>query len=278
MKEYTSFTNAFFNPLHIFIAFIYTFLFFLGLINLAIFSLRKLQNKPLTDLNYPKKELPLNPEESTKLIFLLILLVLLTYIMPSLLWLAAGIKALYAVLTANLFLQITSILVLLFSLKISFFGFSIKKKEVNFVFQAYAALLPLVFAGLALNLFFLERLGIKPSPSPVEIIAPLIETRFAFFLFAFQTILVGPLAEEFVFRGLFYKLLRKKYSFLFSTTILSLFFSLLHRSPAGFISLFVLSAGMCYVYEKTQKISTPFLLHSLHNLIIFLFFAATKSV
>ncbi len=272
MKEYTPLTGLPLNPLFIFTISIYTFIFFTGLVNLVIFLIRKIQGKSILTIQRPIQKIPLDKEKSVKLICWLFSLLFLTYLLPGLFLAISQIKPIYLILGANLLLQIGSIFVVLKYVNFSFFNLSATKNEFNSVLTIYTAIVPIIIISLLINLFLLEFFGIKPTPSPIEEIASLIDTRFALFLFSFQAVLVAPLAEEFIFRGVFYKLLRKRYSFFLAALALSLFFALLHRSPAGTLSLFVISFAICYVYEKTQKLSAAFILHALHNLITLLFF------
>lgn len=276
MKEPICLTPLALNPIFIFIAFVYTSIFLAGLVNLGLFSIRKLRGLPLFSPARPEKKFPLDKENSLKLILLIILLALLTYILPVLFSAFDSIKPIYLILGSNLLLQLGSIFLILKYIDISFFDLSTSKKELDFVLRVYSAAVPVIIALLLTTLFFIEVLGIELKTSPLEQIIPLIDTKTVLFVFIFQAVLIVPLAEEFVFRGLFYKLLRKKYSFLLSAVSLSLFFSLLHRTPAGFLSLFGLSFVICYVYEKTQKLSAAFILHALHNLITLLFFLGTR--
>lgn len=264
------------NPIFLFITFLYALMFLIGLINLGIFFTRKISSKAMVALNYPKKKFPLNQENSAKLIFLISFLILLTYLLPSFFFYFSNIPHIHVILISNLLLQIGSVYIVLNYINPKFFGLTLRKNDINFTLKTYTALIPVLAASMIINLFLLKIFGVEPSPSPVIKLVPLINTKFSLALFIFQTIIVAPFAEELIFRGVFYKLLRKKYSFLIAATGLSLFFALLHRSPAGVIGLFVISFFLCYVYEKTQKISVAFLFHALHNAITLFFFLGTK--
>ncbi len=264
------------SPLFIFTTLIYTLIFFSGLVNLGIFFVRKITGRPAVSLNYPKKKFPLGQENTAKLIFLITFLLLLTYFLPNLFLYFSDIAPIYIILGTNLLLQLGAIFITFKQIRPSYFGLSIRKKDLKLIFQTYTAVIPIVVIAILINLFLLKIFAIKTGPSPIIKLVPLIQTKTSFFLFISQTVIFAPLAEEIVFRGIFYKLLREKYSFIISTIGLSLFFALLHRSPAGIIGLFVISFALCYVYEKTQKISAVFIFHMFHNLITLLFFLGTQ--
>ncbi|MCF7878808.1 MAG: CPBP family intramembrane metalloprotease [Candidatus Omnitrophica bacterium] len=264
------------NPILIFASLLYAFIFFAGLINLGLFFIRKIKGYPITTLKYPKKELPLNQDNSAELIFSISFLTLLTYLLPGPLLSFSGLNPIYIILGANYLFQIGTILIIFNYLKPNFFDFRLKKKELGFLLETYTALTPILVASIFINLFLLKSLGIEPPPSPLIKLIPLINTKTALFLFASQVIFIAPFAEELIFRGIFYKLLRKKYSFFISAAVISLFFAFLHRSPSGIIGLFAISFTLCYVYETTQKIGTAFVFHALHNAVTLLFFLGTK--
>ncbi|MCF7887506.1 MAG: CPBP family intramembrane metalloprotease [Candidatus Omnitrophica bacterium] len=264
------------NPIFIFITLFYAFMFFAGLINLGIFFFRKIKSRSISQLNYPKKKLPLNQENTAELIFLVSFLMLFTYFLPNLFLSFSKLSPLLIILATNLILQIGTIFIIFNYIKPNFFDLSLKKKELNFVIKIYTAIIPLTALAIFINLFLIKALGIEPGSSPVMRLIPLINTKISLFLFITQTIIIAPFAEELIFRGVFYKLLRKKYNFMISAASLSLFFAFLHRSPTGVLGLFIISFSLCYIYEKTQKISAAFLFHALHNTITLLFFLAAK--
>ncbi|MFO8052401.1 MAG: hypothetical protein R6U54_00360 [Candidatus Omnitrophota bacterium] len=127
------------NPIFIFISFFYTFLFFAGLINLGISFIRKIKGYPISHLNPPKKKLPLTQESTAELIFLISLLILLTFFLPNFFLLFNNLKLIYIILVTNLILQLGTIFIIFSYIKPNFFGLGLRKKELNFVFKIYTA-------------------------------------------------------------------------------------------------------------------------------------------
>ena len=84
-------------------------------------------------------------------------------------------------------------------------------------------------------------------------------------MLVFEIVFIAPLSEEFFFRGVVYKFLRGKYRFFLSALITSVVFAALHGSLYGFVIIFIISFALCYLYERTGTIFSPFLFHSLHN-------------
>lgn len=120
-----------------------------------------------------------------------------------------------------------------------------------------------------------------------------IGVRFGFWAFAphesgasqssvyiLSAILIGPIVEEFIFRGVFLNGLLKRYSAWFSIISISLFFGLLHFDYSmvqlqqdisiqvvNFIQGFILGIILGFVFWKTGSITPSILLHFLANLI-----------
>lgn len=70
-----------------------------------------------------------------------------------------------------------------------------------------------------------------------------------------------PFAEELIFRGLIFRFLRQKKSFIFSAIISSLIFSLIHFNLASIPLTFLLGLTTAYIFEKKKSIFYPFLVH-----------------
>lgn len=91
----------------------------------------------------------------------------------------------------------------------------------------------------------------------------------------FMVICVAPVAEEFFFRGFFYRALRSRYSVLAAALIDGLLFGIIHYDFSGADALLilpplaVLGFMFCLVYEKTGSIYPVIALHALNNAIAF---------
>jgi CAAX protease family protein len=85
-------------------------------------------------------------------------------------------------------------------------------------------------------------------------------------LFLLVTLLLGPIAEEVIYRGIFYSPYRKKYGVTKAVLITSLFFCMVHNAFGPFLFSVLLTA----LYEKTESIIPPMIAHSIHNLLVVL--------
>jgi CAAX protease family protein len=91
----------------------------------------------------------------------------------------------------------------------------------------------------------------------------------------FMVICVAPVAEEFFFRGFFYRALRSRYSVLVAAAIDGLLFGVIHYDFSGADALLIvpplaaLGFTFCLVYERTGSIYPTIALHALNNAIAF---------
>jgi uncharacterized protein len=91
----------------------------------------------------------------------------------------------------------------------------------------------------------------------------------------FMVICVAPVAEEFFFRGFFYRALRSRWSVLGAALIDGLLFGVIHYDFSGADALLilpplgVLGFIFCLVYERTGSIYPVIAMHAFNNAIAF---------
>jgi membrane protease YdiL (CAAX protease family) len=91
----------------------------------------------------------------------------------------------------------------------------------------------------------------------------------------FMVICLAPFAEEFFFRGFFYRALRSRWSVLGAAAIDGLLFGVIHYDFSGADALLilpplgVLGFIFCLVYERTGSIYPTIAMHALNNAIAF---------
>jgi membrane protease YdiL (CAAX protease family) len=97
-------------------------------------------------------------------------------------------------------------------------------------------------------------------------------------LFGLSVIVIAPVVEEMLFRGLLYPTL-KELGFprlaLWGTAVL---FALLHWNGPGFLSFVFLGAVLAYVYEATDNLLASILTHSVFNTVNFLYMLNENAV
>ncbi|MDO5847998.1 MAG: type II CAAX endopeptidase family protein [Methanobrevibacter sp.] len=83
---------------------------------------------------------------------------------------------------------------------------------------------------------------------------------------AISTIIIAPVSEELVFRGVIFNRLNKRINVILAILISSILFGLCH-DYGGMFSAFIFGICMCILYIKTDNIFVPMGAHFLNNLI-----------
>jgi uncharacterized protein len=113
--------------------------------------------------------------------------------------------------------------------------------------------------------FLLDKLGHHQEPQrAVEmlLVAPSGWARGYFVLFA---VVIAPVAEEFIFRGMLFPFVKQLGRPKLAWFGVSFLFALIHLDKAIFLPLFVLALVLTWLYEKTDCLLAPILVHSLFN-------------
>ena len=92
-------------------------------------------------------------------------------------------------------------------------------------------------------------------------------TPIAFILDAIGTIILAPLVEELVFRGVLLNRLKVRIGVIPAILISSFLFGMGHEF-GGMISAFLFGICMCILYLKTDNILIPISVHFLNNLVV----------
>jgi len=264
-----------------FVFFITLFIFLLlaGVVHLILYAIKLFRKKTSLQSQTTQTSFPLNQETTGKLVFLITALVFFTYLIEaSVAVLRLNINRLELALTLNLALELGIISIICYFLSRRFLGFAITKNDFTYLVKVYITALPVITGLLLFNTFLAEKGGIKITQNPaIEIFLTSKNTKMIT-LITLQVILFGPVAEELFFRAVIYKCARRRYGFRLAAIISSIVFSLLHRTPQDILPLTFLSITLCYVYEKTQRISIPIALHIIHNIFTLTFLFALKTL
>ena len=81
-------------------------------------------------------------------------------------------------------------------------------------------------------------------------------------------VLIAPIIEELLFRGLLYGYLRRRVRPVLAMIAVGVLFGAVHNSPVSLLPLSLLGIVMCYLYEKTGLLTVPILAHLLFNLVM----------
>jgi len=79
-------------------------------------------------------------------------------------------------------------------------------------------------------------------------------------------LLVAPLAEEMLFRGLIYRLLRKRVRTAVAVPAVGVLFGVFHAPVSVVLPMCLFGGLLCYLYEKTGRLVVPIAIHFLFNL------------
>ncbi len=127
------------------------------------------------------------------------------------------------------------------------------------------AAFPVMLGLKAISELVMEKIGWAASDQlAVEMFSQAKSAGLKIYLGVF-TVVLAPVAEEFIFRGLIFSGLKKigwpKCAWLGS----SLLFAFVHGSLPIFLPLFVFALALTWLYEKTEGLLAPILTHSLFN-------------
>ncbi len=136
-----------------------------------------------------------------------------------------------------------------------------------------AAMLLILAAAYGGMVFFVDK---RALVSDVQPIVQMLNTR-TWWLMLFVTAIGAPLAEEFLFRGFLFGVLRRSAAgFAGTALITALIWSTLHASYSfyGMAAIFLIGLYLAWVRERTGSLITPLVCHAVYNGLIVLVLAS----
>jgi len=125
--------------------------------------------------------------------------------------------------------------------------------------------LPVVLGLEQLSAGALQKIGWPPEDQrAVEIFAHAKSWWMRGYFVIFSMVL-APVAEEFVFRGALFPFLKQLGWPKLAWFGVSFLFALIHANAMSFVPLFVLALAFTWLYQKTDCLLTPIVAHSLFN-------------
>jgi len=124
---------------------------------------------------------------------------------------------------------------------------------------AWLATFPLVALALVGWSELIQKLGYTWEEQ--QVLADLREEPVIFFLCA---VVLAPVCEEVMFRGLLYPAFRRKIGSGLAMTVTAALFALVHP-PYTYPAIFVLGLALAYVYERTGTLAAPIAFHAMFN-------------
>lgn len=139
------------------------------------------------------------------------------------------------------------------------------QKEIIYVFLInlfFAMLFLALFSGLDIIIGFLDPTWETGFEFDYTSLTPV-----AFFIDALGTIILAPLVEELVFRGVLLNRLKLRIGIIPAILVSSFLFGIGHEFE-GMISAFLFGICMCILYLKTDNILIPITVHFINNLVV----------
>ena len=146
------------------------------------------------------------------------------------------------------------------------------------------------FLGLAFVLPFMELIhrmeleavkrGFIPEITIQRSVQTLLLTRsnLALILGTLVAVLVAPVVEELLFRGLLLPALQRWVGHTVSIVLSALFFAAGHIDLFVFLPMLAMGLVMGYLYDRTRSIAAPLTMHITYNLLVMLGLFAHRSL
>lgn len=166
---------------------------------------------------------------------------------------------------------------------LGFFGFSLNPVDREAIFydeeevrKPWAlAFVPFFIMGFTTIIYVLILESLFPKLFDSFINAPNIledlnfgENPVAYILLFISIVLLAPVVEEIVFRGILFNLLNKKRGLVFSMIVSSVFFGVLHAETM--VPTTVIGFVLCFIYQKTGSLKLSMAGHMFNNLVAFM--------
>ncbi|MFO7937239.1 MAG: CPBP family intramembrane glutamic endopeptidase [Kiritimatiellia bacterium] len=144
-------------------------------------------------------------------------------------------------------------------------GCSYRKAISKGVIYGIAAIPPTMSVTVLTNALFVKA-GLEAENQPVvQWLSNPSTTLLMYVVIFISAVIVAPVAEEVIFRGILFPAVLKNKSWVFSAMLTSCLFSLIHFHPPSFMSIFVLSLFFCAGYSATGSLLTPIFMHMVFN-------------
>ena len=147
------------------------------------------------------------------------------------------------------------------------FGFSARRaaRGIPRSLVGYAGIFPWIFGLLWAIATVCQWFGIRPPVEPVQELLFFEPRAWVVGLTVFLACVVGPIAEELVFRGVIFSAVRKRTGRWIAMLVSGALFSGLHTNAIGFVPILLLGVFLAFLYEFTGTLLAPMAVHILHN-------------
>ncbi len=139
---------------------------------------------------------------------------------------------------------------------------------VNVGFQGYLGVFPWIFFLLFVIVQIAHAVGFEPPKEPIQELIFEKGHPAALFVTIVLACVIGPVAEEFLFRGVIFGTIRRYSSGLVAMLVSGALFALVHTNIVGFLPIMVLGCLLSNLYDRTGSLAAPIAVHMLHNTLL----------
>lgn len=125
-----------------------------------------------------------------------------------------------------------------------------------------------------------QRFGLEDTGDMIQRIPETFGSGTVGFLLAVVVVaIIAPIVEELFFRGFIYPVFRQRWGVVVAITVSGLLFALAHASLFLFVPVAVIGFVLAYLYERTESLGPPIMLHALNNFIsvVVIYYAGSLS-
>ena len=139
-------------------------------------------------------------------------------------------------------------------------------------------MLPVVLLLQGASIQLLEKLGQPREDQMAVLMLMKSKSWWVTAYFGVFAIVIAPVAEEFIFRGMLFPFVRQLGFPKLAWFGVSGLFALIHMNAPTFVPLFVFALALTWLYEKTDNLLAPITAHALFNATNFLLLLLTQKV
>lgn len=145
------------------------------------------------------------------------------------------------------------------------FGRTSPRRCVGQAVAAVSVILPTAMMLGAVAAVVLTRLGFKPEMQPAVRMLSEGPPTWHLIVYGLGAVVLAPLAEEVLFRGLLYPALRRVCAPATAVWMAALPFAGMHFNAMAFLPMTFLAVTLTWLYERTENLLTAILAHALFN-------------
>lgn len=138
-------------------------------------------------------------------------------------------------------------------------------KRIGQAVWIYAATMPVLMTLTIAYQWWLESTGYTPAPQDVIQLFTELDRGLMYAYFIFLAVVLAPVSEELLFRGMLLPALAKRYGLLAAVLVHTVLFALLHLHIPSLLPLCILSVTLSLAYLYTGSIAVPILIHMIFN-------------